>query len=198
MPKPISRRLPLDDSDLQNLRESGLTDATIRANAIRTENSALVFPYRDINGVVNCFTRWRPHTPRLIDGKPAKYEQPKNSPLRAYFPSESIERLRDISMPVFITEGEKKALALAQCGLAAVGLGGVWCGCKKKSTELIDDLQKINWSGRDVYVIFDYDEKPTTRRQVDAARRRLASALRAAGAREVYNVELPPGREDLE
>src|SRR5262249_3371981 len=42
-------------------------------------------------------------------------------------------------------------------------------------------------------VVFDYDEKATTRREADCARRRLAKALKAAGASEVYNVALPPG-----
>jgi len=58
--------------------------------------------------------------------------------------------------------------------------------------ELINDLAAINWKGRAVYIVFDYDEKAATRRNVDAARRRLAKALRAAGAKEVYDVKLPP------
>jgi len=51
---------------------------------------------------------------------------------------------------VFITEGEKKALALSQLGLAAVGIGGIWCGCKKGTAELIDDLAAIYWTDRAV------------------------------------------------
>ena len=92
-----------------------------------------------------------------------------------------------------MTEGEKKALALAQLGLAAIGIGGIWCGCKKQSDELIDDLEAIDWTNRVAHIVFDYDAKPETRRHVNAARRRLASALRKAGAKEVYAVELPPG-----
>jgi len=130
----------------------------------------------------------------MIDGKVAKYIQPNGSPLRAYFPAGSTDKLRDGETPVFITEGEKKALALSQIGLEAVGIGGIWCGCKKGTADLIDDLATIPWADRVVYVVFDYDVKETTRQEANAARKRLAEALRAAGAREVYNVELPPGR----
>lgn len=184
--------LQVDKADLANLRESGLTDATIRANKLRTEKRELVFPYRDLDGTVNCFARCRPHKPRVIDGKPVKYEQPKGTPLRAYYPAASVPMLRSGSAPIYITEGEKKALALSQLKLAAIGIGGIYSWKKKGTDELIDDLLDIVWEGRDVYIVFDYDAKPDTRLQVDGARRRLAKALRVAGA-EVYSIELPPG-----
>lgn len=183
--------LPVCESDLTNLRASGLTDSTIWTNRLRTEAGALVFPYRDLDGNVNCFARRRPHAPSVIGGKLAKYIQPPGSPLRAYFPAASLDRLRDGVSTVYVTEGEKKALALSQFGLAAVGIGGVWCGCKPKSEELIDDLAAVPWDGRDVYILFDYDPKLATRQDVDAARKRLARALRAAGAAGTYAVELP-------
>jgi hypothetical protein len=187
--------LPVRPRDLENLSASGLTRATIRANGLRTENNALVFPYRDLDGSVNCFARRRPHKPVIgKDGKQVKYLQPKGSPLRAYFPVASLDKLRDCTSPVYLTEGEKKALALSQLGLAAIGIGGIWGGCKKGSTELIDDLAAIPWTDRVVYIVFDYDEKASTRCESEAARTRLARALKAKGAGEVYNVELPEGR----
>lgn len=218
------REPPVSGSDLANLRASGLTDRTILANGVRTEydgaklaamlnrprgsnlclGSGLVFPYRDLAGTVNCFARVRPLMPRVRDGKAIKYEQPKDTPMRAYFPAESLEKLRDATKPIALTEGEKKALALSQLDLsppfdlASIGLGGVWCGCRKNAAgghDLIDDLNAITWTDRDVYIVFDYDQKATTRRDVDSARRRLAKALREAGAREIYNVELPAGPE---
>jgi hypothetical protein len=185
--------LPLCGSDLENLRASGLTDLTICENNLRTEGAALVFPYRDLDGNVNGFTRRRPHVPRVIDGKEAKYLQDKGTPLRAYFPHASLAKLRDGTSPVYITEGEKKALALAQLSIAAVGIGGIWCGCEKDTEELIDYLAAVPWEGRTVYIVYDYDPKPSTQREADIARTRLARALKAAGAGEVYNVRLPPG-----
>lgn len=184
--------LPLSSDDLADLKASGLTGATIRANGLRTENEALTFPYRDLSGKVNGFTRRRPHEPRVIDGKVVKYEQAKDSPVKAYLPVKSLPTLRETKDDVFVTEGEKKALALAQTGVAAIGLGGVW-GWKQTGLEsLIDDLAAVDWTGRDVYIVFDFDKKPTTRKNTYQAARRLARLLRAAGADEVYWIELPP------
>ncbi len=90
---------------------------------------------RHLDGEVNCFARRRPHAPPILGGKPAKYLQPPGTPLRAYYPVASLPGLREPGTPVYLTEGEKKALAMAQLGLVAVGIGGVWCGCKKGGGE---------------------------------------------------------------
>jgi len=135
MPKAIRKTpLPLDSEDLKNLRESGLTDETIRANKLHTADDAMVIPYRDLQGGVNGFTRTRPHKPRVINGKTAKYRQPFGSPVRAYFPANSVSELRDGLGSAIFTEGEKKALALAQEGHTAIGLGGVY-NWKNKGTD---------------------------------------------------------------
>ena len=71
MPKPI-KKPPVCKEDLANLRESGLTFSTIRANGLYTEldpaklsgilnlshakpycKGGLVFPYRDLDGNTN-------------------------------------------------------------------------------------------------------------------------------------------------
>ena len=86
LPKLHVPDLPVYGKDLDNLRESGLTDATIRANGLRTEYDkeklarilncdsgknccmgGLVIPYRDLAGKVNCFARVRPHVPIVVD-----------------------------------------------------------------------------------------------------------------------------------
>jgi hypothetical protein len=212
----LSEALPLSDRDLADLRASGLTDDTVRANGLRTErdpvmvadllnqvrerqrqeppwfcrDGVLVFPYRRLDGTADGFARVKPSAPRVVKGKEVKYESPRGAPLRAYFPAAALGGLRGTA-DVYVTEGEKKALALSQLGLAAVGLGGVWCGCR--GTALIDDLAAVPWEGRTVFICFDYDPKEATRRDVAAAARRLAGALRAAGAGDVRAVELPPG-----
>ena len=190
MPKPIQTKLPVSDCDLARLRESGISDRTIMDNGLRTERDALVFPYRNLAGELNGFARRRPHVPLVRDGKTMKYIQPKGSPLRAYYPKASLLGLRDDTSPIYVTEGEKKALRLSELGIAAIGIGGVdgW----GKGGQLIDDLADINWTGRDVYIVFDYDEKPETRRNVQSAARRLTKALRDAGANEVFNIDLTP------
>jgi putative DNA primase/helicase len=205
----------VSEDDLANLRESGLTDETILENGFCTLTAddgpmiarvlkcdemaqpclgGLWMPYHDLYGKPTGFGRLRPHCPRKDkNGKPIRYEQPRGEPSHAYVPVSSAPLLRDGDEPTYLTEGEKKAAAIAQIGRAAIGLGGVWCGCKKDTEELIPDLAAINWTGRVVYIVFDFDEKATTRRSIAAAGRRLARALKAAGAKEVYWVELPPG-----
>lgn len=205
-------QLPLCKSDLDNLRESGLTDQTIRENQLRTEHDSarlsrilnrgeeaycclggLVFPYRNLDGELDGFARVRPHVPRKKGGKPVKYELPVGEPPRAYYPFSSLAKLRDGRSPVFITEGEKKALALSQLGLAAVGIGGIWCGCKKDTEELINDLAVIPWKGRTACLVFDWDPKESTRQNAQAAKRRLTRPLRKAGVGPVLDVQLPAG-----
>jgi hypothetical protein len=193
MPR-LPQRLTFNDADLSNLRESGLTNETIFANQLKSDELGIVFPYRDLHGVVNCFKRWRLRQP--VGSK--KYHQPFRSPVRAYFPAMSLVKLNDGQSPIYVTEGEKKALALSQLGLAVIGLGGVCNWNKPKTTELLDDLAGIAWSGRIVYIVFDYDEKPTAKRNVEIQKRKLAKALRAAGAKEVLSVNLPPGTKGVE
>jgi hypothetical protein len=212
-------KLPLCESDLADLRASGLTEPTIRANQVRTEDDpvklatilnrlpdrppkqipafccggGMVFPYRNLTGEVNCFARVKPHQPRVRHGKPIKYEQPLGSTLHAYFPVGSLAQLRAGAGDVYLTEGEKKTLSLSQLGLAAVGLGGVFCALKKGTGELIDDLAAVPWDGRNVIIAFDSDTEAKTRKLVALAARRLGKALRAAGARQVIVIDLPPG-----
>ncbi|MGE3803391.1 MAG: DUF3854 domain-containing protein [Gemmataceae bacterium] len=209
---PRIAKLPWEP-DLQDLRGSGLSNATIVRNGIRTTFDAdeifsllgcgpnsqaalggLLIPYRNLKGEVNCFARMKPHNPvKDAKGRVAKYLSPKDSGLRAFFPAECVDDLREGGGAVDITEGEKKALALAQIGRTAVGLGGIWCGCRKNEQGehvLIDDLAAIPWAGRDAFIVFDHEPKAATRTQVDRARRRLAAALRKAGAREVFSVDL--------
>jgi hypothetical protein len=197
----------VDDSDLKNLRESGLTDDTILANGLYTSHHrywpGLVFPYLRVEGGLSGFDRRRLHEPQPdADGHMMRYKQAKGTQPHAYFPRGSITKLFDGQCesdtlggpcPVFITEGEKKALALAQLGLAAIGLGGVWCGCTKQPYKLIADLRVVPWKDVIVYIIFDADPKLSTQRSVAAAAWRLARALKEAGAAEVYNVRLPLG-----
>jgi hypothetical protein len=205
--------LPVSAEDLANLRESGLTDLTILLSRIRTVTGSsselarilnrdptasaclggLLFPYHELDGKLNHYARLRPHHPRNgKDGKVVKYESPAGEAPRAYYAVPTLPKLRDGVSPVHWSEGEKKALCKSQLGLASVGLGGVWSWKKKDSDELLDDILPLA-GNRDHYITFDWDPKPETRRQTALAARRFARALRKAGAKEVYLVELPPG-----
>ena len=102
------KKRKLSSRDREQLRESGISDKTIRRNRLHTARNALVIPYRSLDGATNGFVRTRPHSPRVINGKSVKYEQPKGSKSRAYFPVASLKKLRDGKSSIFITEGEKK------------------------------------------------------------------------------------------
>jgi hypothetical protein len=210
--------LPVTGGDFEDLHKSGLFHSTILNNKLRTVNDAetlakllnqlpehppkeipefcrsggLVFPYFDLEGKDTGFVRVKPHEPRLRKGKPAKYEQPLGEPNRAYFPASSRQALRDGAGPIFVTEGEKKALALAQLGLATIGLGGVW-NWTNGGDELTDDLKAVSWEERPVYIVFDHDPKPDTVLQVGQAANRLAARLVLANVDSVYMVALPGG-----
>jgi hypothetical protein len=168
-------------------------------------DGALVFPYRYLSGRVNGFVRLKPRSPRFCDGKPRKYEQPLASVNHAFFPAASLPLLQGGADVVFATEGEKKSLFLSQLGLAAVGIGGVWNWKLKGEDVLIPDLAAIpatipNPEGADraplpraFCIVFDYDKKPVTRREVYRAATRFADALREHGWDKVCYLQLPPG-----
>ncbi len=198
----------LHGEDFANLRASGLSDETILENGLYTERDpvklatllnrlperppkqipefcqggGLVFPHYDL-AENNSYAVVRPRSPRVRDGKSVKYEAPAGESSRPYFPKRSRPQLRKGSGPIHVTEGAKKALKLSQHGYTAIGIIGVWNWKKKGSDELIDDLAAVQWAGRVVFLAFDFDRKAGTRWNVQMAAKRLARALRKAGAR---------------
>lgn len=80
-----------------------------------------------------------------------------------------VEISKDLSVPIYITEGVKKAALLAQQGYAAVGILGVWNwkeskkiknddGVEEETSEPISDFKDIVWKKRKVYIVFDSDK----------------------------------------
>src|SRR5262249_5713838 len=122
----------------------------------------LAFPFRHADGTVNGYVRFKPDNPRLKDGKPAKYESQRGSSNRAFLPPGTVDVLSDVTVPLIVTEGEKKSLAADQHGFACIGLVGVYGWQQKRETKgdprnLIADLAAIPWNGRTVYLVFDSD-----------------------------------------
>jgi hypothetical protein len=171
----------------------------------------LVFPYLDPGGAVmeyvtgggtaRPFVRLKPDHPRKAakdKDRPIKYESPLGATCRAYVPPGTRAALADPTVPLIVTEGEKKSLCADQVGLPCIGLGGVWAwqvarpedanGRKIGPRELIPDLDGIAWHGRPVTIIYDSDI--TTKPEVQWARWYLAEALRDEGA-TVRVVDLP-------
>lgn len=65
---------------------------------------------------------------------------------------------KDVTRPLHITEGEKKAAKACQSKIITIGLGGVWSWrSKKQGIPAIDDFDLITWEGRKVILTFDSD-----------------------------------------
>ncbi len=137
---------------------------------------------------------YRPDRPRKTgEGKPLKYEAPAGGRARFDMPPRCRQHARDPAVDLWITEGAKKADALASVGLCALNLSGVW-GFKGKSdaggTALLADFDLLAWQGRRVQIAFDSDivDKP----QVRQAMERLREHVERRGAK-VHIVRLPAG-----
>ncbi len=189
-------RPALSDKHRAELHASGITDETIDAAGLYTASNGaiakllgwqprqcdwgvgLVYPYAD------GYSRVKLDFPRSYEGKPIKYESPKNAPNRAYFPPGFWELLPSADI-IVITEGEKKALAVSQLGISCIGLVGVWGWQEKRQRldtgkaygkrHLIDDLKRIEWHDRNVVIAFDSDAVRNA--LVQLAEARLADLL---------------------
>jgi hypothetical protein len=85
----------------------------------------LFLPLWTVDGNDGCGV-YRPDHPRVVRGKPQKYEMPKGSGVRLDCPPRCRPMLANPNIPLWITEGIKKADALASHDLCAIDLLGVW------------------------------------------------------------------------
>jgi hypothetical protein len=139
---------------------------------------ALIVPQHDPSGE-RTYSVLRPDHPRTTSaGRVVKYDQPAGVGLRLDVPPRCVEGLREVSRPLWWTEGAKKSDALASRGLIAVNTPGVegW-----RSPTAIPDLFGIPLKEREVIVAYDSDllSKPAVMRAVLA----LGAWMRQKGAR---------------
>jgi putative DNA primase/helicase len=197
-------------SHREHLHKSGLTDETIAAagvysivdptEAARLLNwegdngpaPAIALPVFGINGEI-VQTVLRPDSPRVREnGSVAKYEQPLGEHHRVYFPPLiARDRLLDATVPIYWTEGIKKALAIVQAGRLALSMQGVtvWHDSEHRRANkgrpdewhLHPDLQRIPLRGRIVCIAFDGGDT-SQNPQVILAETRVARMLLDAGA----------------
>src|SRR5438093_10059077 len=163
---------------LEDLRRSGLTDATIIAAGLYTPppgdlprllsarlvdqvRHVLVFPY---DGHAHGVPIRRPDEfvrcklfPPVSDGQghTIRYYQRAGTPPRLYIPAPAQAALADPTVPLLITEGEKKALRGNQDGLACVAVGGLWNW--QVGGRPIADLDRIDWCEREAVIVPDSD-----------------------------------------
>ena len=136
--------------------------------------------------------QYRPDNPRFDSrGRPVKYESPRGSANRLDCPPRCQKMLADPKVPLWITEGSKKADALTSHGACAISLPGVW-GFRGKNnyggTTFLTDWDYIALKGRTVYLAFDSDI--ITKEPVRKALERLGEHLERKGAK-VLVIHLP-------
>jgi len=146
------------------------------------------------------------------DGKPRpdkKYLGPPKSGNQLYIPpGVTPAQLQDLTIPICITEGEKKALALWRLARYAaegvrflpVALPGVWNwrgtigktgGPKGERLDVkgpIADLSRIGWKNRVVFIVFDTNVRANE--SVHWARQGISRVLASRGA-QVQFINLP-------
>lgn len=166
--------MSLSPEHLADLRASGLTDDTIEAcqfkavppnklRILRGIESAYEIPYFYANGTLKGFSRWKLfYRPDFTGDRRRKYHQAKGSDAQFFFPPQ-IDWKAVISDPtrvIVFVEGEKKAIALAQVGIAAIGVSGVWNWRQKLDNGerlVLLSLDQIVLSGRPVLLLPDSD-----------------------------------------
>jgi hypothetical protein len=193
------------DHHLKMLAESGVTPEHAALRGYMTCGPAqhsflqhvnVVKPGRRIPGLLVPLLRadgstwghqYRPDDPRLRDGRPVKYETPYGQPNGLDIPPGVGDKLGDPGVPLWITEGTKKADCGAIQGLCIVGLTGVWnwMGTGSAGSKMaLPEFRDIPLNGRRVILAFDGDvaRKPAVQKALHA----LAQYLSYKGARVEY------------
>ena len=188
---------------LEDLARSGLSVETIDAQKIRSVppwaidellgfrtsrkiTSALLFPFLNPAGGYMNFVRMRIYPALETKRGTVRYLQPRRgsggASSRLYFVRAVLDAVLYGDEPLVVAEGEKKAAALGQLGMPAVGISGVENWHVTNSTRLLPDFDYITTlHGRVVDVIPDADV--ATNPAVARAVTRFISALQARGAR---------------
>ncbi|GAX59894.1 hypothetical protein SCALIN_C04_0382 [Candidatus Scalindua japonica] len=195
----------------KDLKRSGLSDDTIKEAGIKSVpsgqiNMKLGF---NIDGLVSMYEipfdeDYSRFKACYEDGKTfnkdgsekPKYLARKDSGNRLFIPSKAKTILQDVSIPLEITEGEKKSLKACQEGLYCIAITGLWNWKVKDKYELIPDYNEIALDGRTIYLIPDNDwllpNRRGERKNLKQAVSGLAYILIDRGAK-VYWRELPQG-----
>jgi hypothetical protein len=184
-----------------DLYASALSDETIQRSGIGTVppdmlrdlvgsrlaakiTSAYAIPYPDLRGGWLPLVRLRVFPPVVTKSGQLKYWQPKGSEPRIYFPILTLDAVVRSDAPLWVAEGEKKAMSLSQTGEPCIGIAGCEGWHLAGRTALHPDLDDVGLTGRVVNLWLDADvaSNPMVRFAAD----RLVSALRARGVTDIY------------
>lgn len=214
----ISREIA-EQAKLRRVNEEEGAAIVGRKRNANSSYSGIVFPYfwpLTENPHLYRLRRDSPDLDRSQDGtykQKGKYLCAPNSRNYLYFPPNvSHDHLTDITLPIVITEGEKKALALYRLSTedltiphwhyVPLALGGVWNfrGTIGKTTSangelvtvkgFLPDFDLLTLPGRSVKILFDANAR--TNRMVERARRQLCKELQERGAKVTF-IDLPTG-----
>src|SRR6266704_394859 len=143
---------------------------------------ALLIPIWGVSGEIVLYQA-RPDEPRIVNGRPVKYETPIGARMVLDVPPPAREWLGDPQRPLFITEGIRKADAAVSRGLVCIALLGVWNwrGSNQNGGRVaLPDWEMVALNGRQVFIVFDSDVmvKP----EVHTSLVRLKAFLQGRGA----------------
>src|SRR5215218_2634670 len=110
--------------------------------------------------------------------RPRKYETPAGSGIRLSVPPRVLPMMRDVQRTLYITEGDKKADAVASVSACCIALQGVECW------RVLEDWEEVKLYGREVVIAFDADVMVNP--NVQKALQGLAAFLRERGALVKY------------
>src|ERR1035437_988943 len=153
---------------------------------------ALLIPIWNVQGEIALY-QTRADEPRIVDGKAVKYETPLKSRMVLDVPPICRKNLGNPRVPLFVTEGIRKADAAASVGLCCLGVIGVWSwrGTNDQGGKTaLADWDSIALNGRLVYIVFDSDVM--TKISVHGALARLKAFLEGRHA-HVQLIYLPSG-----
>ena len=120
---------------------------------------ALLIPIWNVQGEIALY-QTRADEPRILDGKAVKYEIPRGSRMVLDVPLHCHQDLGDPAVPLFVTEGVRKADAAASVGLCCIALLGVWNfrGTNEQGGKTaLPEWESIALNDRLIYIVFDSD-----------------------------------------
>src|SRR5262249_42894046 len=150
---------------LADLRHSGLTDDTIQLHRIRSVpphmirqllgfdskaiRSAMLIPFPDPRSGFMDHVRLKVFPPFSgAKNNTVKYLQPRGSAPRLFFCLATLRDALEGDGPLWVVEGEKKALAVAQLGLPSIGICGIEGWHRAAYPQLLRDFDPLRLRDR--------------------------------------------------
>jgi len=174
----------LQRKHLDDLHKSTLTDESIvkyEFSSISKEEASKLLGFNApsdgwmIKYPESDFLKFKPDKPT---GK-CKYLSPKGMRQDLFITHLARQKHNDLTIPYYLCEGEKKAIALEQLGYAAIAIAGVWNF--KSQGHYNEIISQLNLNGRECFIIFDSDKY--NNEHILLAEKCLAECLNSFGAK---------------